>query len=162
MNENIGNEEKMSKQDVEHSTRLHILLHTRQDSTYSLFQHLLLPIFFLAMALFAGFQESYAFVAQMFARSVLILYLLVILVSYLITKKRDILYMIIAFIIEFPILVLLAYFDQMIALLTLSFIGILPWIYVLRLSSPFSFYKAVKKVSKIQKSNDKFSTEENS
>jgi len=161
-NKNIGDEEEMLEQDVEHTTKLHILLHTRQCSTYSLFQHLLLPVFFFAMSLFAGFYESYAFEAQMFARSVLILYLLVILVSYLITKKRDVLYMIIAFVIEFPILVLLAYFDQMIALLTLGFIGILPWIYILRLSSPFSFYKAVKKVSQIQKSNDKFSIEENS
>ncbi len=111
MNKNIVDEEEMPEQDVEYTTRLHILLHTKQHSTYSLFQHLLLPIFFLAMLIFAGFQESYAFEAQMFARSVLILYLLVILVSYLITKKRDILYMIIAFIIEFPILVLLAYFE---------------------------------------------------
>ena len=152
----------MSKQDVEYNTKLHILLHTRQCSTYSLFQHLLLPVFFFAMSLFAGFYESYAFITQMFARSVLILYLLVILVSYLITKKRDILYMIIAYVIEFPILVLLAYFDQMIALLTLSFLGILPWIQILRYNSFFSAIKVAKKFYRENKSQKEFSIENNS
>ncbi|MBY9001501.1 MAG: hypothetical protein KGD64_11330 [Candidatus Heimdallarchaeota archaeon] len=162
MNENIVDEEEMPEQDMEHTTRLHILLHTKQYSTYSLFQHLLLHIFFLAMLLFIGFQESYDLVTQILARSALILYLLVILVSYLITKKRDILYMIITFIIEFPILVLLAYFDQIIALLTLSFLGILPWMYFLRPSSPCSAFKAVKKLSQENKSQKEFSLEKNS
>ncbi|MCG3224661.1 MAG: hypothetical protein H7647_09365 [Candidatus Heimdallarchaeota archaeon] len=127
-----------------------------------MFQHLLLPVCFLALLLFIGFHESYVFAAQMFARSVLILYLLVILVSYLITKKRDILYMIIAFIIEFPILVFLAYFDQMVTLLTLSVIGSLPWIYLRISIFRSSSLKESKKISQAKKSQGKFSIENKS
>ncbi len=162
MNENIGNEEGLMRQDIEPSTKLHTLLHTKQNSLYSLFQHLLLSISPLAYFLFIGFLESYEFITQMLARIALILYIIAMLITYLITKKRDFLYMIIAFVIEFPILVFLAYFDQMVALLTLSFLGFLPWIKILRNPTPSSPRKVSKKITLKNKSQDKFSIENNS
>ncbi len=162
MNENIGNEERLLRQDIEPSTKLHTLLHTKQYSRYSLFQHLLLPILPLALFLFIGFHENYEFLVQMLSRIVLILYILVILVAYLITKKIDTLFMIIAFVIEFPILVFLAYFDQMVTLLTLSVIGSLPWIYLRISIFRSSSLKESKKISQAKKSQGKFSIENKS
>ena len=153
---------KESKKNIEPSTKLHSLLHTKQYSLYSLFQHLLLSISPLAYFLFMGFLESYSFILHMLARIVLILYIIAMLITYLITKKRDFLYMIIAFVIEFPIIVFLAYFDQMVALLTLSFLGFLPWIQVIRNPSPSSPLKVSKKITLKNKSQDKFSIEDNS
>jgi len=152
MNENSENKEEITGHDLEPNTKLHTLLHTKQHSRYSLCQHLLYPICFLTLYLFIGFYESYEIITQMLARSTLILYLLVIIITYLITKKRDVLYMIVAFIIEFPILVFLAYFDQMIALLTLSFIGLLPWVRFRLSISHSSSLKVSKKISLKNKS----------
>ncbi len=162
MNKNIENEEGLIRQNIEPSTKLHTLLHIKQYSLYSLFQHLLLSISPLAFFLFIGFLESYPFIVQMLARIVLILYIIAMLIAYLITKKRDFLYMIIAFVIEFPILVFLAYFDQMVALLTLSVLGFLPWIQILRNPSPSSPLKVSKNTTLKNKSQDRFSIENNS
>jgi hypothetical protein len=46
----------------------------------------------------------------------------------LITKKRDVLYMIIVCTLEFPLFVFLAYYDQMITLATLAVLGGLVYI----------------------------------
>ena len=162
MKKNIENKEKLLRHNSESSTKLHIVMHTKQYSLYSLFQHLLLAIAPLAFFLFLGFLESYPFITQMLARIVLILYIIVMLVVYLKTKKRDFFYMIIAFIIEFPILVFLAYFNQMVALLTLTVIGFLPWIYlrigIIRSSSPTDSKKNIQ----ANESQDESSIENNS
>ncbi len=159
MNENIGNEEKLLRQDLEPRDRLQTLLKSKQDSTYSLSQYLLLPIWPLAAFLFIGFLESYPFIVQMLARIVLILIIFVLLIAYLLTKKKDVLYMIISYIIVFPILVFLAYFDQMVALLTLSVLGFLPWIQIQRRKYPFSSRKESKKNIQTNESHDKSSIE---
>ncbi len=158
----MENEDELIKQDLEPNTRLHTLLHTKQYSRYSLFQHLLLPLWALSFFLFIGFYEKYILLTRILARSVLILYLLVLIVSYLITKKRDVLYMIIAFIIEFPILVFLAYFDQMIALFTLAIIGFFIQMYVGKNPNRSSSLKESKKISQAKKSQSKFSIENKS
>lgn len=155
MNENIGDEEGLLGQDMEPRDRLQTLLQSKQDSTYSLSQYLLLSIFPLAVFLFIGFEESYVFIGQILARIVLILIIIVLLITYLLTKKKDVLYMIISYIIVFPILVFLAYFDQMVALLTLSVLGFLPWIQIQRRKYPFSSRKESKKNIQTNKSQDK-------
>jgi len=162
MNENIDNEEGLLRQDLEPRDRLQTLLQSKQDSTYSLSQYLLLPIWPLATFLFIGFLESYPFIVQMLARIVLILIIFVLLIAYLLTKKKDVLYMIISYIIEFPILVFLAYFDQMVALLTLMAVGFLPWIQAQRRKYPFSSREESKKNIQTNRSQDKFSIENNS
>jgi len=128
MKPKIETEEQMIENEKKH-TKLHTLLHTKQHSYYSLFQHFLLAIWPLAFFIYQGFREDfYWFFTPILFRLTVILYLLIIIVVYLITKKRDVLYMIIVCTLEFPLFVFLAYYDQMITLATLAVLGGLVYI----------------------------------
>ena len=147
MKSNAQQKENTAEFNGETKSRVYILLHSRLNSRYSLFQYLLLSIWPLAMFLFIGFQERYVYVVKIIARIVVILYILIILILYLVNKKHDVLYMIIAYVVEFPIILLLAYFNQMIVLLVLKALGLLPWFLLKQINFHFSSSKESKHIS---------------